>query len=122
MDAFVYCRVAPNDMRVSSSDKLIAQKQRCWHYANDRGLTVVRRYADCGDVHPIHLLPALLAMLEKITHSDDEIVVLTDHPGRLGLNQDIRKYVVGLIEKAGGIFIPVYGANIYSTRFLNLKG
>ncbi len=111
MIGFIYCRTASNDMRVAKSDRIMAQKQRCWDFAREHNLTVVRRYADQGQVHPVDLAPALKAMLEMIERQEERVVVLADHPYRLGRTQQIVISVIKEIENRKAIFLPIFTYN-----------
>lgn len=111
MIAFVYCRSAPSDMRVAKSDRIMAQKERCWRFASEHDLTVVRRYADQGHVHPVDLAPSLKAMLVMIEQQEERVVVLVDHPYRLGRTYQIVKSVIKQIEDRQALFLPVFTYN-----------
>jgi DNA invertase Pin-like site-specific DNA recombinase len=122
MIGFIYCRSAPNDMRVARSDRTTAQKQRCWDFACEHGLTVVRRYADQGDVHPVYLAPSLSNMLRMIEHEKKRVVVLVDHPNRLGKTPQIVRQVIKEIEQRRALFLPTSTYNkSYLAKFYQEK-
>lgn len=122
MIGFIYCRSAPSDMRVAKSDRIAAQKERCWNFAREHGLTVVRRYTDQGEVHPIELLPSLYRMLETISQEEETVVVLVDHPFRLGRSRNVVEHVIKEIQNRRGIFLPVFSWNeVYLEKFYEAK-
>lgn len=108
MNVFIYARVSPNNQRVAPSDRLHAQHQRCREFASKNGLIVLRTYSDQGEMRMPRLLPEILRMLERLSREEQETLVLADHPGRLGVQDSIRKAVIAYIEKAGGSFTSVY--------------
>lgn len=108
MNVLIYARVAPNNKRVTSSDRLQAQNRRCREFASENSLVVLRTYSDQGEMRLPRLLPEIQRLIERLSREEQSTLVLADHPGRLGLEDRTRKTVIKYIERAGGSFSTVH--------------
>lgn len=109
MKALIYTRVMPDNKKVAKPDRLQEQEKRCRDFLRDNRITPVRTYSDQGVMHPQRFLPGMRSLLQHLARSPEEMLVICDHPGRLGLKSDIQKAVTAQIEDLGGRIITVMG-------------
>lgn len=108
MNVLIYTRVAPNNRKVTMNDRLQAQNRRCREFASNNGLIVLRTYSDQGEMRLPRLLPEIHRLIERLSREEQSTLVLADHPGRLGVGDDIRKTVINYIERSGGKFTSIH--------------
>ena len=111
MKALIYTRVMPDNKKVARPDRLQEQEKRCRDFLRDNRITPIRTYSDQGVMHPQRFLPGMRSLLQHLARSSEEMLVVCDHPGRLGLKPNIQKAVTAQIEDLGGRFITVLGAS-----------
>jgi hypothetical protein len=109
--AYIYCRVNPHNKGVAKTDRFLAQQQRCKNFLRELQIYRGWTHYDEGEVHPVNLLPALKELLKKIEYERAQVLVVCDHPGRLGREPDTQKHVRALIDRAGAWFISPLDSN-----------
>src|ERR1700722_9525383 len=105
MRCLIYTRVMPDNNRVAKSDQREAQDKRCREFAIKLNSYVHRTFSDHGEMKPPYFLPAINSLIEYIKCNGGEFLVIADHPGRLGVKEDVRQMVIKRIEEAGGQFL-----------------
>lgn len=108
MNAVIYCRVMPHNKGVAKSDRLENQENRCRSFARQLNLRVLKVYRDEGEMHPIHFLPAIRLLFSYLLHSKEDLIVISDHPARLGLDKKTRSRVLDKIQEFDGQFIAAH--------------
>ncbi len=98
----------PDDKHVSKPDSLRAQEDRCRKFCQLLNIRVTRCYRDQGNMHPVIFLPAIRSLLEALARSDEGMLVVSDHPVRLGLISDTRKNIINKIEAFGGQYLATH--------------
>lgn len=105
MKALIYCRVMPHNKGVAKSDRLENQEKRCRAFLRQLNLKHIRTYRDEGEMHPIGFLPGIRSLLFHLSQIDEDVLVVSDHPARLGLNSQTRGRVIHQIQDFGGQYI-----------------
>lgn len=122
MNAYIYCRVFPNNSKVSRPDRLKAQRQRCVVFAQQNRIGILRTFYDEGDMPPQHFLPNLTLLLCQLSRQQERTLVISDHIGRLGTSDEIRVDVIRAIEKADGRFLSVFPSIHNHRANVSIKG
>lgn len=103
--AFIYTRTLLDDRRTPKSDRAEAQRQRCADFLKQHNIIHNCIFHDCGDIHPVTFSRLLRTMLDTLRYEDEHMLVIADHPGRLGRDRDTQDRVIKAIAAAGGKFI-----------------